>query len=315
MLIMAITSPAQEINTSPACMNICSDNYIRLTVDNDYFTGSDDQYSEGVGFEMVMPWIKKLPVSVLLLHPRFADQRYGLAIEQAGYTPYDLQNEGMPVNDRPFAATLYLKSFVISNDPVGRQRTYSALSTGIIGPDAVGAQLQENVHVITNNTWPPGWRYQLHNNLLLNYEAGYEKELYAYPGHLGFSVACHGRAGTFSDLAGAGFRLMAGRFQSPFVNERMPGSSIQAYLFENPEISFVAYDATLQGGAFDGRSPYVLTASEVSRVVLENQAGAVFCANNVYLEYSEHFASARFSGGPQHLYGSIRLGIALDQRK
>ena len=96
---------AQEIENNAPFKYIDAVGYIRLTVDNDYFTGTDEQYTEGVNLEICMPWVKKFPLTKLLVCPHFADIRYGIGIEQAGYTPYYLQNEWLPINDRPFSGT------------------------------------------------------------------------------------------------------------------------------------------------------------------------------------------------------------------
>src|SRR4051794_23162536 len=43
---------AQEIDNNAAIKNIGAEKYIRLTVDNDFVTGTDDQYTAGFNVEL-----------------------------------------------------------------------------------------------------------------------------------------------------------------------------------------------------------------------------------------------------------------------
>ena len=303
---------AQEINNTASFNTISSDSYIRLTVDNDFFTGTDEQYSEGVNIELVTPWLKKNPLQRLLVHPHFHDISYGMGIEQAGYTPFDLPNEGKPYNDRPYAGTFYLKTFLIANDPDRQQRFTTTLSTGIIGPASFAAQFQDNIHVLTDNVWPPGWRYQIKNDILLNYQVNYEREVLYYDKYFVANAACTARAGTFSDKVGAGWNVMAGLIPKAFNRENKSKSVIQVYLFDNPEIDLVAYDATLQGGLFVRSSPYTIPASAITRVQFINRAGMAVTIHRVHIEYSEYYITSQFNGGPVHLYGGLQVAYAFN---
>jgi len=288
---------------------------MRVLHDNDYFTGTDEQYSEGVDVELVMPWIKDFPLSRALVHPHFADIKYGIGAEQAGYTPFDLPSEGMPVNDRPYAGTFMLKSFLMANDAAMLQRFSTTLSIGIIGPWAQADNLQKAAHVITDNVQPPGWRYQVKNDLILNYQVNYEKEIAAYRNLLLVNAEATARAGTFSDRAGGGLVFIAGIFESPFSSVRSKHSRLQLYVYDNPLVEVVGYDATLEGGMFNHDSPYKFTGDGISPVVFSNRMGLVLGLQHFHFEYYENYVTNQFRGGPVHLYGGVQIAYLFDGNK
>jgi len=315
LAVLTFYSSAQEIDNTAPWKNINSDSYIRLCVDNDYFTGTDEQYSEGTNLEIVMSWISKFPLSKLLVHPRFDNIKYGAGLEQAGYTPFALPGTGYPYGDRPFAGTFFLKTFLIATDTQKKQRLATTLSTGVIGPASLAGVFQDDAHVITGNVQPPGWQYQIRNDAIINYQVNYEKQVFSLPDYLVIEAEAMARAGTLSDKACAGLTVMAGHFESPYALSKTWRSCIQVYMYDNPEIEIVGYDATLQGGMFDHSSPYTLPASDISRVQFTNRIGLVVVIGRWYLEYNEYYVTQQFSTGYPHLWGGIQVAIAIDEKK
>src|SRR4051812_22923981 len=222
---------AQEIDNTAPYRNINSDSYIRLVGDDDYLKGTDDQYTEGVSVEICMPWIKKFPLSRLLVHPGFSDIRYGLGVEHAGYTPANLEYPYFPWYDRPYAATLFLKISLIATDIKRKQRFATVLSLGIIGSAAQGDNLQRAAHIILHDVVPPGWKYQVKNDLIANYQLNYQKQLLSYEPFVSLDIEGMARAGTLSDKAGVGLNLLLGYFVSPFSQTEMSLKKIHVYAY------------------------------------------------------------------------------------
>jgi hypothetical protein len=221
----------------------------------------------------------------------------------------------MPVNDRPFAGTVMLKSFLMASDAQRMDRFSTTLSLGMIGPWTQANDLQNDVHIITKNVQPPGWKYQIRNDVILNYQVNYEKAIATVRNLLLVNVEGTGRAGTFSDKAGGGLVVMAGIFESPFSSARTKHSWFQLYAYDNPLVEAVAYDATLEGGMFNQDSPYKLMADQVSPVVFSNRMGAVLAVQHFHLEYYETYLTNQFRGGPTHLYGGAEIAYTFDSRR
>lgn len=62
---------AQAINNLLAHKNINSDRYLRLSYDNDFFSATDEYYTQGIDVELVLPQLKKFPASWLLVNPKY----------------------------------------------------------------------------------------------------------------------------------------------------------------------------------------------------------------------------------------------------
>src|SRR4029077_9155987 len=116
-----------------------------------------------------------------------------------------------------------------------RERISTVLSTGVIGPAAGGAGMQKTIHHWIDYTQPQGWHNQIRNDLVLNYQLNYERELFAYHDHISFAMHSGIRLGTLSTKASTGFTLMAGNFYSPFKNNTASiAKKFQWYLYDQP---------------------------------------------------------------------------------
>jgi lipid A 3-O-deacylase len=299
---------AQEIDNTSSFKNINADRYLQGNLDNDVVNKTDEQYTEGANIELVAPWVKDFPLSKLLIHP-FSLQRFGLGIEQADYTPNLLNEYEVPM-DRPFAGVLFLKTFVITIDSINKQRFSTTLSTGVIGPASLGEAIQDGFHNLIHDYVPPGWKEQIQNDVILNYEVNYEKQFLSY-GHL-FSLdgEAMGRVGTLDDKLCPAINMLFGHFESPFNNEHWP-DKFKIYIYDHPELDLVAYDATMQGGVFDNSSPYTLPANDISRIVFQNRSGLVMAYRRIYFEYFHVFLTPEFSGGPEHSWDGVQIALLL----
>jgi lipid A 3-O-deacylase len=312
-IALLVLSPAiikaQAINNQLSYRDIHKDSYFRFSYENDYFTATDNNYTQGIYLEVVSPSLRKFPLSYLLLHPAATRRQYGIAIEHNGYTPNSIEGDSIKHGQRPYAAVLFLKTFNMATDSRKRNRFSSSLSTGIIGPAALGYEMQAGIHEWINGIHPEGWEYQVKNDLVLNYEASIEKSLLSVPQYFLLSGYLGGRIGTLSDRVVAGACIMTGYFQSPYQDQAANGK-LQAYLYAQPEIDLVGYDATLQGGPLSLNDPYTISKEDISRVVLQARGGVVVKYKNLYLEYQQSILSKEFASGSTHRTGGIELGVS-----
>ena len=309
--LAAVTSGAsgQAIDNTLSFKNINEDRYFRLNYENDLFSGTDICYTQGIHLELVAPWVQQFPLSKLLFHLIGGYAKYGIGLEHNGYTPTSISSDDILRGDRPFAATVFLKTFQITIDPEKRQRFSSALVTGVTGPAAGGKEMQVGIHKALHDITPHGWQYQVHNNAVLNYQADYEKQLAAVPHYFSLDADAMARAGTLSDKAGAGVTLLMGYFESPFSVEHAGKKHLRAYAYEHAAINIIGYDATLEGGMFTHNSPYTIGAGDITRVTFANRFGFVVNYRKIYLEYFQSLLSNEFKTGNYHVWGGLQVGV------
>lgn len=291
-----------------------TDHYIRLHYENDYFSGTDEYYTQGVNLEWVSPSLEKNPLTHLLIVPKGGVAHYGVAIDHNAYTPTSIASNEILYGDRPFAATLLAKTFAASNHAAQRYRITSALSLGMIGKVAGAYEIQKTIHRWIGDTEPQGWQHQIKNDLVVNYEASLEKNIIRSRYFLlnSFTAA---RLGTLNTKLSAGGTLLAGKLNSALTSTfaNTTTSEYQKFTFHfyvQPSIHTVIYDATLQGGlVFQRDSPYTLKPKEIERLTWQANAGFVFSIGSFYAEYFQCIISKEFESGHDHRWGGVKMGI------
>ena len=301
----------QVIDNMLSFKHINIDSYFRYNYENDVFQATDEYYTEGVHIEMVLPQLKKFPLNKLLIHPNFSTVHYGIGIEHDGYTPSSISNDVVLYGDRPFAACLYWKTFLIAIDPAHQQRFSSTLSVGVMGGAAGAREIQITIHRLLNNITPHGWQFQLHNDVILNYELAYEKQILALGKIVSIDAEAMVRAGTLSDKAGIGATLLVGYFDSPFGSQKSSKNNLRIYAYQHAEIGFIGYDATLEGGLFNHSSPYTIPSKDINRVTYRNRLGIVGTYQKITLEYFQSFITREFETGKPNAWGGIQFAFGM----
>lgn len=171
---------AQKIDHTSSFKSMPDTRYFRIHYDNDYFAATDENYTQGYNLELVLPSLSKNPINTLFIKTEDDVATYGIAIEHIGFTPNDYASDEIQFGDRPFAAAIMLKTFKISTNTSKKSRTTSSLSLGLMGPGAFGKEMQVGIHKATGNKIPMGWQYQIRNDVVINYNIGYEKQLMEY---------------------------------------------------------------------------------------------------------------------------------------
>lgn len=299
---------AQKIDNTIAFRNIEGERYFRFSYDNDFFTATDMNYTQGYNFELVSPFFSKNPINKLFYKPKESFNRFGLTWEHIGFTPANIVSPEIQYGDRPFASSFMLKSFMISTNIKRKSRFSSALNLGIIGPAAFGEWMQVEIHKATGNVIPYGWRHQIKNHLVINYEVGFEKQLFNLNDYVSVQTSSNVRLGTLFTDASIGASAMLGVFNSPF--NRLNEKNFQLYLFAQPLLTVVAHDATLQGGVLSKKkSSYVIESSKINRFRTQGNAGIVMKVGGMYFEYTQSIQSKEFKGASYYRWGGVKAGF------
>lgn len=196
--------------------------------------------------------------------------------------------------DRPFAAYLYIGSnlnFLYSDE----SNLKLSAEFGMIGPNAYGEQVQTWVHKSFGFYPPSGWEYQINNNAALTLSAEYNKLLARVTG-FDFSLTSYANLGNGFTGAGLGALLRFGNFNQLFnsvstqssaikKNKKTPIHQHELFFYYKPQINYVAYDATIQGGLFTKHdSNSIQVTSDKEPFVLSNQLGVAFSSTRFIFE-------------------------------
>lgn len=300
---------AQKIDHLVSYRAIESETYFRINYENDYFGATDRNYTQGYNLEFVSPYLVPNPVNYLFIKLPGNEMRYGLAVEHIGYTPKNIGSPEIQLGDRPFAAAIMLKSFLIATDALAKSRLISSFNVGILGPGAFGKEMQVGIHRATGNVIPQGWQHQIKNDVVLNYEIGFEKQLIRYRNRFALQTNSTAKIGTLFTNASVGVNAVVGIINSPF-STGMKKEKFQLYLYSQPLINTIAYDATLQGGFFNRKSPYTISSGRVKRLTAQFNYGIVLKTPGFYLEYSRTVLTREFESGHSAKWGGIKMGVA-----
>lgn len=299
---------AQVVDNTAAFTNMNRDAWFRFHYDNDFFTATDDYYTQGITLEFAHPALKKNPLNKLLLRPRQSVIRYGIRADHYGYTPSTIRSNDILYGDRPFCSNLSASAFAIATDTLRRRRVSTTLIAGIMGPSAGSEGMQKAIHRWLDNIPPLGWQHQIRNDLILDYQLDYEQNIWKGGNWLLANVSAGARVGTHTSQIRAGCSMMIGWLNDPF-REVIQAKKWYGYFYARAQPGYKVYDATLQGGLFNRSSPYVIASADLTRLTVQGDFGFVLGAGKLYLEYCQSFLSKEFNTGTVHRWGGIRVGV------
>ncbi|HEX6092819.1 MAG TPA: lipid A deacylase LpxR family protein, partial [Dongiaceae bacterium] len=169
---------------APAELRADDGQRLSIIEENDsLFFDSDKHYTQGMRLGYLGPdvepdsgWNKPFDVLGGIL-PVFQKEeaersrRYGLSLGQNFYTPSVISADPPDPRDRPYAGWLYLGADLLQ-DTGRRTLEHLELQLGVVGPAALGKQVQRQWHEFVDGTEPEGWAAQLENEpgIVLSYE-------------------------------------------------------------------------------------------------------------------------------------------------
>jgi hypothetical protein len=291
-----------------APLSLAAEEYFEFDYDNDLFTQSDRNYTQGVGLVWGNSRYGDFPLMAILPGAgEGSSDSYELDLHHRSYTPDAYELEAIQFGDRPFAATLSLITRKISRNEESRLTLTSELELGLIGPLAGGDFIQSSIHTLTGSDEPGGWGNQIENDLVANYGLYASKGLFHNSRFelLGIGAAELGSLRTNLGV-GAEFRFglngdLIQRSHASEITNRRIAVSLKS------QIHYVLYDATLQGGVFNDSSVYAIDSRDVENIVLRSEVSLT--VKQARFQYSFGFShiSEEFAGGGSHSYGGFRL--------
>jgi lipid A 3-O-deacylase len=295
---------------------------ITIQLENDSTRpGSDNYYTSGERIAYTSPtgqvpgFLASLGQSLL----GAGQQRFALELSQNIFTPLKDKLANPPLNDRPYAAVL-LGTISLIQD-TDDTRTVLALGLGVIGPDALGRQVQNGFHTLIGQGSIGGWNTQIGNQPVIQLTA---ERTWRMPlgsiGGLDADVlpAVTVAAGTFRIYAQGGGTVRIGQglqsdFGAPRIRPGLTGTDAYAptlpfawYVFAGVDGQAVAWDETLDGLPF-------ATSRHVSRVpfVGEFQAGFTIMAWGARFTAMQVLQSDEFHGQHNGLFQFTSASVSV----
>lgn len=154
-----------------------SDGALTFTLENDVFTHSDNNYTNGIGVTWVSPAVDANDEHFVGRWTRFwsflpfvADDDYttyaSWSLAQEMNTPDDTLTPNPSTNDQPYSGILYVDSTLYAHK---RNWTHAwQLKLGVVGPASHADETQREFHQLIGNDVPQGWDTQLPNEPIIN---------------------------------------------------------------------------------------------------------------------------------------------------
>ncbi len=305
---------------------------LSLAIENDVLGGFDRYYTNG----LLLAW--RSPSAELPGPLAWADERldwllgpgsirWGLALGQSIFTPADTRRRDPDPRDRPYAGYLYGAASILR--ATSHSLSLFELQLGMVGPSALGEQVQNNFHRLINTDRSNGWDHQLKDEPVF---AAIATRAWRVPlarpgaGVAGLELELLPSAtlslGTVQTSLAGGALLRLGQgleadFGPPRIRPALAGSvffepterpagEFGWYVFAGAEGRAVAHDIFLDGNTWrDSRS--------VDRrpLVADLQAGVALRWGAARLTYTQVWRTEEFYGqrGGFQVFGSLSLSI------
>lgn len=326
------SGPPEPVDTEQAQGgDLCPQQYtneFQIYIENDKWTGTDRYYTNGLKFGFGtdagrLADLLNAPSESLLRRITHGTGcvQLGLFFGQNMYTPRRITVAAPQPNDRPWAAWLYVGG-VAQRVEQDKLQTVE-IDIGMVGPAALGRQVQTEWHHLVGADTPQGWGNQIPNQpgVLV---AFLEKRKYAY-GSIEFVPHAGVSVGNVMTLARTGGIVRWGHNMSGFGPDTIEpgGAMLQAsriragqdgvrsyewYAFAGADLRAVAYNIFLDG-------PWLRESPGVDRRVFVHDwtAGLSARISTVRMSLtrvhrSEEFTTPVAGGGKQSFY-SFNLGL------
>lgn len=303
---------------------------LQLFVENDMLARTDRYYTNGIKLGGGVPFdLLQLPATEVLrqLAPEGGGTIHlGLFLGQNLYTPKSISISQPQPFDRPWAAWLYLGG--VAQRATGNRLDTVEIDLGLVGPSALGKEVQTGWHKLVGAKEPMGWHNQIANEpaFLVSYLTK-SKHLLGAPAGLELEAIPHAGVtlGTVMTLARAGGLVRLGRHMTGFGPDTIePGGSmlqnmrrdlepgrsqgIEWYVFAGLDHRLIAHNIFLDGTVFrDGpgvrKRPHVYDKTIGFSLRLDPVRISV-----TRVRRSEEFFTAAGTGGAQ-TFDSVNLGI------
>ncbi len=320
-----------------AFLSGCAHHPVTIYSENDrYFAGTDRHYTNGAKLTVTQPVPRKSALAHRLdtlgrtlrhfepydVRGQEYAHRLSYSLGQNIYTPADIRTTALLTDDRPYAAWLY-GAIAYQREERDLLQTIE-LQLGVLGPLALGRQIQNGFHELIGVSPAEGWGHQLHNEpgFALSYDWRYRwfrRSTSARDG-TGFSIDLLRRSGlTLGNVQTSvhGGPLVRAGWNVPddFGPDliRFGGGTatrtagVSAFFFASADARLVARDAFLDGNLFRPGTSHVRKRPLVGDFSL----GLALYLGWLHLAYTQNYRTLEFYAQKHRdVFGSISVSVA-----
>lgn len=247
-------------------------------------------------------------------------QRIGVDVTQQIYTPFNTSTRASLPGDRPYAGTLMLNAYLTQE--TADWRSTLGVGIGVMGPSALGEQVQNGFHDLIKQGRINGWDSQLKDEPVLQFlsQRTWRLPVTKFAGmEVDALPDLTAAVGTLRIYAQTGVTLRLGQgLDSDFgVAKIRPGQTggdayrgtrpFAWYVFAGADGRAVLRDGTLEGNIWQ-KSPSV----KKSPFIGELTGGLAVIAYGVRVSYTHTLQTQEFrhqKGGGLHQFGSLTASV------
>lgn len=328
LLALALLTKSVNAASDAETESNSSDSFFSVQYENDLFSPNnrDRYYTSGIQLTMLKKEEPPMWLAQVADWIPFYQQGDGLKLVQymlgqKMFTPDDIQNPNLQVNDRPYAGYLYFAATVISQIKHSKNLDYGnqfEITFGIIGPSALGEEVQTFGHKLSNSPIPKGWDHQLNDELAIGFNySRFSRILKPISDNLTFGVnpqfsGTIGNAYTYGSF-GVMFRLgnnLKQDLSPPNIRPGFPGS---IYFQKSKQHSWYVYlgfegRLILRNIFLDGNTFSNSHNVEKKSLVGDVQYGIVYTFDDMRISISSMTRSKEFTTQKEATnYGAINF--------
>lgn len=241
-------------------------NYLHIGYDNDTFANQDYGNSQNIHLEFVSQALNKIRLHSLFSRQSKPYNTASIGFHHTVYTPQELGRSEIQFGDYPYAGAWYLSLQTVTKNPNSKTTYASALHLGYIGPLAGGKGMQTTIHKTIGAVLPKGWHNQIESDLLINASFSVQRKFARFLNqHAEINGFSKINLGTLLSSATLGAQFKIGHLRDN-ENTTTPTNKTKFYGYYLPSVNAIAYDASLQGGAFS-ESDYTIHKDDVKNIV------------------------------------------------
>lgn len=290
----------------PAEAGIVSDNDLYTSVHNDrYYTN---------GLELFYRFLSNS--DTLSASRKIWEFRLG----QYMYNPQSVYTAEPITQDRPYAGYLFAQGGINIYHANGNLLKAN-LQLGVVGPESGAEATQKFLHGLLHYPRVLGWKYQIRTTPAVQLNAFYSHKLFS--GNrlrkADYYVQAEALWGTIWSSASVGVmsRISLNGMLTPINHSSMYGAALnqsrnysgrrELFVFFNPRIQYMYYDATIQGSPFNNSSPVTYTLIPFR---FNAEAGIKYGRGRYTYAYSFNYRGQELRNNviTGYYYGSIQLG-------
>lgn len=308
-----------------------------LTSENDkYFAGTDHHYTNGLKLAFLgttrldespsfIRWITK-QVPTLRQDATRQNYKVGLSLGQDIFTPSDNTRAIPDPTDRPYAAWLYISVNLQAVSADGRTLRIAEIAVGMVGPAALGRQVQNGFHRMIGDATAQGWDHQLKNEpglilglerrrRMLRQDLGSPQVSADLIGHYGIALGNIRTNAYAGPAVRIGWHLpedFGADLIRPSGGDETPAKSVSVYFFVSTQAQAVARNIFLDGNSWRA-GPSVAKRSIVGDLDVglvgrfPMRLGSI---RGLQLAYIQNYRTNEFYGqGKSDVFGSISMSV------